>query len=288
MQVVDLTDEHMRFVALCTHTDELNEERESAAGVRETWLRDTLAKGLRVKVVVENGRPVGFAHCLPIELGTWGMSGKDLMTVPCLTLEHQRIYRQEMGSGCGRALMEAVEVKARKEKRGVAVLAYDHDSWFMPAAFFEHLGYEKVVRQGSAVVMLKRFEPVDAPVMHRLRYRPQLVPGKVTVDAFWNPICLTSIVEIHRVREVCAEYGDRVILNEFSCGVVHILERYQTSRALLFNGRPKCWGYEAPRNELRKEIDAALTSGLDAGTGAAGTRGSPAGSEPGEEPARRG
>jgi len=258
MRVVDLSDEHMRFVTVCTHIDDPNEERDRVTWVRESWLSNTLAKGLKVKVAIDDGRPVGFAHCLPIELGTWGMSGKDLMTIPCLTLKYNRVYRQELGSGYGRALVEAVEAEAKKEKKGVAVLTYGHNFWFMPSSFFKKLGYQEVTRQGNAVIMLKAFEPVDPPVMHKLSYQPQLVSGKVSVDAFWNPICLTSIVEIHRVREVCAEYGDKVILNEFNCGNKDILEKYQTSRALFINGEPKGWGYAAPREELRKEIDQAL------------------------------
>ena len=89
-------------------------------------------------------------------------------------------------------------------------------------------------------------------------YQPQLVSGKVIVDAFWNPICMTSVVEIHRVREVCAEYRDKVILNEFNCGNKDILEKYQTSRSLFINGELIGWGYEAPRDGLREEIDRAL------------------------------
>ena len=258
MQVVDLTEEHMRFVALCTHVDDPAEERDRVIWVREAWLRKALAQGLKVKVAIDDGRPVGFAHCLPIELGTWGMSGQDLMTIPCLTLRYNWVYKQELGSGYGRALVEAVEAEAKRGRKGVAVLAYDHDFWFMPSSFFQKLGYQEVAREGQALIMLKAFEPVELPTMHRLTYRPQLVPGKVVVDAFWNPICLTSIVEIYRVREVCAEYGGKVILNEFDCGKRDVLERYQTSRALFINGEPKGWGYAAPRDELRKEIDLAL------------------------------
>ncbi len=180
------------------------------------------------------------------------------MTIPCLTLKYNRVYRQEQGNGYGRALVEAVEAEAKKEKKGVAVLAYDHNFWFMPSSFFKKLRYREVARQGSAVIMLKAFEPVDPPIMHKLSYQLQLVPWKVIVDAFWNPICMTSIVEIHRVREVCAEYGDKVILNEFNCGNKNILEKHQTSQALFINGNFKFWGYAAPRDELRKTIGMAL------------------------------
>jgi hypothetical protein len=78
------------------------------------------------------------------------------------------------------------------------------------------------------------------------------------IDAFWNPICLTSILEIHHVREVSAEYKDKVILNEYNSGNKDILERYGASRALFIDGEPKNWGYAAPKDELRKEIDEAL------------------------------
>ena len=259
MQVVDLIDKYMHFVSACTHIDDPNEERDKILWVRESWLQNTMKKGLKVKVAIDNEMPVGFAHCLPIELGTWDMSGKDLMTIPCLTLQYNRVYNREQGSGIGRALMDAVETEAKKNKKGVAVLSYETDFWFMPHSFFKHLGYHEVARQGSAVIMLKTFGPVDPPVMHRLNYEPKLVPEKVVIDAFWNPICLTSVLEIHRVREVCAEYGDKAILNEFDCGNKKILERYQVSRALFFNGRYKNWGYAAPRDELRKIIDQDLT-----------------------------
>ena len=94
--------------------------------------------------------------------------------------------------------------------------------------------------------------------MHRLNYQPNLVTGKVVIDAFWNPICQTSLVEIMRIREVCAEYGNKVMLNEYNCGDKDVLERYQTERALFINGEPKGWGYEAPRDGLRQEIESAL------------------------------
>jgi hypothetical protein len=101
--------------------------------------------------------------------------------------------------------------------------------------------------------------------MHQLNYQPNLVPGKVVVDAFWNPICQTSLVEIMRVREVCAEYGDKLVLNEYNCGDRDVLEQYQTARALFINGEPKGWGYEAPRDGLRQVIDSALDD-LEQGT----------------------
>jgi GNAT superfamily N-acetyltransferase len=259
MKVIDFTPEYMRFVATCTHTDDTSDEQNELVRVREKWLKDTLKRGLIVKIALDdNGEPIGFAHCLPIELGTWGMSGKDLMTVPCLTLRYKKVYEHEQGSGAGRALMEAVEQEARKTKKGVAVLCYDSDFWFMPLSFFEKLGYKEVARRGETVIALKTFAAMDLPVMHKSRYKFKAVPGKVVVDVFWCPMCGTCVSEIHNFRTVCAEFGDRVILNEYNTGEKAVLDKYQITRALFFNGKSCCWGYEAPREEIRKEIEKAL------------------------------
>lgn len=61
MEIVDLTDEHMLFVATCTHIDDLNEEIDRARRVRESWLKNALMRGLKVKVAIDKGKPVGFA-----------------------------------------------------------------------------------------------------------------------------------------------------------------------------------------------------------------------------------
>ncbi len=259
MKVIDLTDEHMLFAATCTHTDDMSDERDDYVRVRGQWLRATMKKGLKVKVALDDkGEPLGFAHCLPIELGTWGMSGKDLMTVPCLTLCYQRVYDRKQGSGAGRALMEAVEQEARKTKKGVAVLCYDNDFWFMPLSFFQKLGYKEVARRGETVVAWKTFAPVDPPIMHKSKYTFTPVPEKVVVDVFWHPMCGTCISEIMNFRAVCAEFGDKVILNEYNTGDKAVLDKYQITRALFFNGKSRCWGYEAPRDEIRKEIKKEL------------------------------
>lgn len=260
MDVVNMTQEHLPFVARCTHIDEIHEEWEPVLPLREHWLTKT--PGLIVKVVIDDGAPAGFAHCLPIEAGDWSMTGADVMTIPCLTLVYRQVYERKRGSGYGRALMEAVEAEARRaHKKGVAVTAYDNDFWFMPASFFRALGYGEARRQGETVIMLKAFAPVAAPQLRKLHYRPQRVPGKVVVDAFWNPMCLTSLIEMQRIREVCGEFGDDVVLHEFDSGQRRILETYHTARAIFINGQPKGWGYEAPRDGLRKEIEQAMQQG---------------------------
>jgi GNAT superfamily N-acetyltransferase len=268
MEIVDLDEKSLHFVSLCTHIDAKEPDLLSAAEIRKKWLLDRTKKGLKIKVATDKGEPVGFIHCLPIELDTWGMSGKNLMTVPCLTLNYKLVYEQKTGTGYGRALMQSAEEEARKAgKKGIAVLCYDNDFWFMPASFFKKLGYleippkagEEIQRDKETVIVWKNFGDAQPPVLHKSKFIPQKLPHKIAVDIIWNPMCMTSIVERANMREVCHEYKDKVVLQEFNAGAINFLKKYEISRGLFFNGTSKCWGYEAPKEEVRKVIEDLLS-----------------------------
>jgi GNAT superfamily N-acetyltransferase len=260
MQIVDLDEKSLDFVSHCTHVDERGPDLLAIAKVRKEWLLDRSKKGLKVKVAMDKGEPVGFIHCLPIELDTWGMSGRDLMTVPCLTLNYKSVYEQKRGTGYGRALMQAAEEEAKKAgKKGIAILCYDNDFWFMPLSFFRKLGYQEIHRDKDTVIVWKDFGGAQPPRLHKSKFIPQKLSDKIAVDVIWNPMCLTSIAERANVREVCEEYGDKVVLREFNAGDVDFLKKYEISRGLFFNGTSKCWGYEAPKEEVRKVIEDLLS-----------------------------
>jgi GNAT superfamily N-acetyltransferase len=260
MKIVDLDESFLDFVSLCTHIDAKRADwLLRAAQVRKNWLLDRSKKGLKVKVAIDNGKPVGFIHCLPIELDTWGMSGKDLMTVPCLTLKYKLVYEQKTGTGYGRALMQAAEEETKKAgKKGIAVLCYDHDFWFMPASFFKRLGYEEIQREKDTVIVWKNFGDAQPPELHKSKFVPKKLPDRIAVDIIWNPMCMTSIVERANGSDVCEEYEDKVVLREFDAGDIDFLKKYEISRGLFFNGIFKCWGYEAPKEEVRKVIEDLL------------------------------
>jgi GNAT superfamily N-acetyltransferase len=260
MEIMNLDERFLDFVSLCTHIDTTSPDLLRAVEIRKKWLLDRTRKGLRVKVAIDKGKPVGFIHCLPIELDTWGMSGKDLMTVPCLTLDYKLVYEQKTGTGFGRALVQSAEEEAKKAgKKGIAILCYDTNFWFMPASFFKKLGYEEIQRDKETVIVWKNFSDTEPPKMHKSKFVPQRLTDKVAVDVVWNPMCLTSIVEVANVREVCQEYENKLVLREFNAGDIDFLKKYEISRGLFFNGISKCWGYEAPKEEVRKVIEDLLT-----------------------------
>jgi GNAT superfamily N-acetyltransferase len=244
----------MYFVGTCSHVGE-SKEIDAASQQRLAWMKAAEQKGLEIKVAFLDKNPIGFAYVMPIEISPWGPIGTDLAVVPCLW-----VLPEHKGNGAGRALISAaVEVAEERGYSGLVAMGYYHDFWFMPARFFEAQGFTKVAERGEQAILWKAFsEKAEAPRFLRRRFVFKPVKGKVVVDLFYNTFCLTSAVEAGRVREVAAEYGDSVVLNEYSADDRETLLRYETPRAVYVNGKEIGWGYEAPKDGLREAISEAL------------------------------
>ena len=67
--------------------------------------------------------------------------------------------------------------------------------------------------------------------------------------------------EAERVREVAAEFGDKVVLNEYPAHERETLLRYQYPRGIFANGKEIFWGYEAPKEGISEAIERALEEG---------------------------
>jgi len=249
---MDTMDEY--FVGTCTHVDE-SEEADACAQRRLCWLRDKYEKGLRVKVAILDGSQVGFLYVMPIEICPWGPLGQDLSAIPCLFVK-----RKAEGKGVGRALILKAEEEARRQgRKGIVTIGYYHDFWFMPASYFEGLGFSVAQRTGQTVILWKAFDTsAEPPRLPKRNYRFMPVTDKVVVDLFWNSFCLTSNTEAQRVREVVEEFGEVVVLNEYCADNQEILFHYQTPRGIFINGQEIWWGYAAPKEGIRKAIVKAL------------------------------
>lgn len=277
IKVSDVTEDTLWYVACCAQVDE-GAETEQAAQLHQDWMRKTLTRsGMYTKVALDGDEPVGFLFLVPIERTAWYVDGEGLFTIQCMNVQDE--YR---GRGVGEKLLAAAEETARARAQGMAVIAYDPSDWFMPASFFQGQGYRDVERRGSSVLMYKPFdEDVPRPKFVPRQYRsPRLIPGKVIVEAFWSPQCLTTTLEILHVREVCAEFGEDVILRELNAGMPGMRERFGIPRTLFINGVEKGWGFElpeagafdhaertwsheAPKQWLREQIAAALSENQD-------------------------
>ncbi len=258
LEIRDMSPEDEYFVGTCPHTHE-SEEIDVCSEIRRSWIRDKLEKGMRVKVALWEDESVGFLYMIPIEMSPWGPLGKDLMVIPCLY-----VLDKGKSKGVGRALINAAEEETVKQgKKALVTTAYDHEHWFMPAAFFRSVGFERCSGDPNDTEKLywKMFDDTaEAPTPPTPNYDHGSVPGKVVVDLFWNTFCQTSVIEAQRVREVFAEFGNEVRLNEYCADDGEILQRYQISRAIFVNGEHLWWGY-APKDGIRTAIRGGLEEG---------------------------
>src|SRR4030042_367468 len=254
VQIRDMEDTYEYFVGSCSHINE-TDEIDACAKRRIVWLRDMQDKGLRVKVAVLDGSQVGFLYVMPIEICPWGPLGEDLMVITCLW-----VVKKALNRGIGRALIASAGQETKLQKRkALTVVGFYHDIFFMQASFFEKLGFSVVQRRDEMAILWKVFdESAKPPKFFERNYKFERVPNKVVVDLFWHSFCLTSIEEAQLVREVVAEFGNSVVLNEYCADDRDILLRYQIPRAIFVNSKEIGWGYEAPKEGIRESISRAL------------------------------
>jgi predicted N-acetyltransferase YhbS len=253
--VRDMKPEDEYFVATCTHVDE-SDEIDASSRRRLAWFKKARERGLSMKVATSNGERVGFIYVMPIEVCPWGPLGRDLAVFPCV-VAHSKVK----GRGVGRALVAAAEEEARAQgKKGLATYGYYHDFWFMPAAYFEKLGFEAAARRGERAVLWKIFDTsAEPPTFPEEKFGLEPAPGKVAVNLFYNTFCLTSDVEAQRVRDVADEFGEAVVLREYDAGDPAALRRYGRARGIFVDDEEISWGYEAPREGIREAISRALS-----------------------------
>jgi len=252
----DMTEEDEYYVGTCTHVNENNIECESSFPRRISWLRQMEKHGLKIKVALFDNVHAGFIYIMPIEINPFPIQGMDLMVFPCLVSQSKFSLK-----GVGKKLIEAAEEETLKHNRkGIVTIANFWDFWFMPAKYFEKLGYKVAEKRGTEAILWKQFDSsADPPQFRKPNYKFKPIQGKVVVDLFWNTFCLTSDVEAQRVREVVSEYKNDVVLNEYSAIKPTILKRYGIARGIFVNGKWIEVGPEIEKNILRQEIENAKT-----------------------------
>jgi len=257
--VHDMQADDEYFVSTCSHVNE-SERIDACAETRRQLFSTMKSEGAVFKVAILDHHHVGTAYGIPIESSPWGPLGDSLMVIPCLYVQPEWTSR-----GVGKALIAAIEEEAKQGNcHAITMTAYRElpgAEWFMPASYFELLGYAPVESRGREVLLWKpiRTEAI-APHFLQPHYVFEPIEGVVVVDLFWNMFCLTSVMEARNVRDVCLEFGDQVVLREFQAEDRSVLIQYQISRGIFINGKEIGWGYEAPKEGLRQAIQQALAT----------------------------
>jgi hypothetical protein len=137
---------------------------------------------------------------------------------------------------------------------GAANIAYSDT-----AGFFAKLGFESHEAKGQKW-LIRKFAPFELPerVAYEKRYRFQPMAGKVVVDTFWESFCTSSPRALVRLRDVCNEFGDRVVLNEVCLDEREELDKHGAQALTYFNGQSPHWSYELSKDKIRGLISKAL------------------------------
>lgn len=242
--VRDMQGEDEYFVSACSHVHE-SATVDAVAARRMEWLRKRHAIGERVKVALEDNRPIGFLYLTPIEICPFGLLGEDLLAIPCLFVNWQARKK-----GAGKALLQAAVDEARASgRKGLATVGHYGGSWFMPAPFFERHGFRVAARQGGQAILWQVFDEsarVPSFLTPDCHYQP--IPQRIAADLFWNTFCGSGDRGV--VAGVLPEFPG-IILREHCADDPQVLRHYQIPRGLYIDGQLMDWDYQHPEAGVR-------------------------------------
>ncbi|MBL8029487.1 MAG: GNAT family N-acetyltransferase [Fibrobacteres bacterium] len=255
--IKDISPADEYYVGCCTHINE-SEEMDRSSKRRINWFHTMYDKGLKIKVAILDNKQVGFAYSMPIETCPCMFIGEKLLAIPCLFVEFKF---QKLG--IGKMLLNSIIEEADRNKYdGIVTDGFYVDWWYMPAPFFLKHGFEIVQQHESRATLILKFrDSVKIPELAGdsfVKYTFKPIEDKVVVDLFWNPFCFTSDLEAERVREVVAEYGGKVILNDYNAAENNNMRTFKSFRAIYINGVPIKVGEETSKKTVRNRINEEL------------------------------
>lgn len=184
------------------------EELEEGARLKRELLSEQLEAGFIGRLLYVEGRPVGLAEALPLEIAPFKLEGRDTAVLHCVWVKPDW-----QGRGYGRELIEAVRNAAAP--RALAVFGFDY-AGFMPAEFFLHLGFVELEERDNIKLLYLPPPGVDSteePRVHWLErnYRPALREGRLVVEVFVDNHCPYAHLIAQRVLSAAREIDPETI-----------------------------------------------------------------------------
>ena len=235
VEVVDLSPELESSYLVCL--EEWSDEMAEAGEKKAHWFAKMRDRGLRVKIAVEDDRPVGMIQYVPIEQSP--AIGTDMYMVLCVWVHgHKEGIGDRQGRGIGTALLQAAESDARLlGAKGIAAWGLALPIWMKSRWFLKH-GYRKADRQGMRTLVWKPFsEDAETPRWIPEGAKPKPVPGQVTVSAFVNGWCPASNVVYERAKRAAEAIGAPVVFEEVDTSEHNDMVRCGRSDCIFVDGR---------------------------------------------------
>ncbi|MEW6187540.1 MAG: GNAT family N-acetyltransferase [Thermodesulfobacteriota bacterium] len=213
MDIIDLSENTKEDYLTCL--EEWSDEMKDGLCRKECWYSTMREKGLRVKLARNDaGVVAGMIHYAPIE-HSW-IEGENLYFVYCVWVHGHKEGRGDLRKlGAGTMLLRAAEEDVENQQAKGLVVWGLLLPFFMRAGWFRKHGYRKVDRNGISVLLWKKFtDDAIPPRWIRAKKKPELVPGKVVITALANGWCSGINGMIERAKQICGEFGDKVIYRE--------------------------------------------------------------------------
>jgi len=253
MKVIDLTEEHEQLYFLCL--EDWSDEMKEAGAHKELWYSNMKEKGLRVKLALDGDGVVGgMIQYAPIEHSF--VEGTDLYFIHCIWVHgHKKGRGNFQKKGMGKGLLQAAEDDARaRGAKGMAAWGVSLPFW-MKASWFRKQGYEKVDKDGMALLLWKPFvEDAAPPGWLRKKKKPGTIPGKVTVTAFLNGWCPAQSMVFERAKRAASGFGDKVEFREIYTFDRDVLSEWGIVDALFIDDKEMRTGPPPSYEKIRKQI----------------------------------
>lgn len=254
MKIIDLTPEfeNLYFVCLEDWSDEMKE----AADHKAKWYSQMKSKGLRVKLAQDSdGVICGMIQYIPIQYSF--VKGEDLYFVMCIWVHgHKEGIGDYRKRGFGKALIAAAEEDVRSlGSKGLAVWGLVIPA-FMQASWFKKQGYIKADRTGITLLLWKSFhDDAKPPKMIKPNKKVGKIDGQVTVYAFKYGWCPVYNLTYERIKRVCSEFSDKVVLKEFDTTNESLYKEWGIRDALFLDTKEVRTGPPPSYDKLYKLVE---------------------------------
>jgi N-acetylglutamate synthase-like GNAT family acetyltransferase len=254
MKIIDLTPQHEQLYFCCL--EDWSHELKEAGNHKETWYRNMKDKGIRIKLAQDDDGTIGgMIQYLPVENSF--VHGKDLYLILCIWVHG---YKKGRGNfqkkGMGKALLHAAEedVRSLGSKGLIAwglVLPF-----FMKASWFKRHGYKVADKDGMTRLLWKAFsDDAVAPQWIKKKKIPERGSDKVNISVFINGWCPAQNLVYERTKRASAEFGNKVVLNEYWTNDKEVHEEWGISDALYIDNRQIRTGPPPSYKKIKKKIN---------------------------------
>jgi GNAT superfamily N-acetyltransferase len=127
------------------------------------WLEDRFAEGMRIKMILEGDRPVGFIEYLPGSCTWRAVRAKGYMVIHCLW-----VVGKWKKKGYGRRLVDACVRDARKQGMAGVAMVTSSSTWLAGNDLLLRRGFEPVDQAPPTFgLLVKRFGDARLPAFPR-------------------------------------------------------------------------------------------------------------------------